>query len=210
MITLSQILLDVNSYVDLEASLPTGDELTTRTNYANQAVRDAQAVAQLPEFQVVYDVDPGTSYTISLPSNFREFTTSPQQSTGSSWDQYPEILPAERFEKLPSDKYCYVTGNPASGYLATFNNLTANATLSFTYQRFPSGMATLTDKCELSDPTYVVSKVESYVLQARGDDRFPFVDAMSEKKLRNMVGRSMKSPGGQVRITPTGFKNPLR
>ncbi len=148
--------------------------------------------------------------TVPLPSGFREFKISPQQYDGSNWTEFPEIDPVERYKKNSGDKYCYVLGNPAAGYNAIFNNLTANATLSFTYQGFPSGMATLTDKCELSDPTYVVAKTESYVLQARGDDRFPYVDSIADRKLRNMIGRDQKSPGGQYRVTPTGFSNPLR
>lgn len=52
--TLSEILTDVNAFVDLTAELPTGDELTTRVDYANQAVWDASATAQLHEFDGVY------------------------------------------------------------------------------------------------------------------------------------------------------------
>ena len=70
-------------------------------------------------------------------------------------------------------------------------------------------MATLTDRCELSDPGYVVNKAESYVLQARGDDRFPYVDAKAEMKLKNMIGRDMKTPGGQYRTVKQTFINPL-
>lgn len=202
-------MYDVNSYVDLESALPTGDELEVRKNYANQTIWDASALAQLDEFTRVYEVDPASSATVPLPSGFREFKISPQQWNGSTWTEFPEIDPVERYKKNSGDRYCYVLGNPAAGYNAIFNNLAANATLSFTYQGFPSGMATLTDKCELSDPTYVVAKVESYVLQARGDDRFPYVDSIADRKLRNMIGRDQKSPGGQYRVTPVGFSNPL-
>lgn len=195
--------------MDLEYALPTGDELSTRTNYANQAVWDAAATAQLGELTRVYEVDPALSTTISLPGNFRELKIHPKQYNGSTWVEYPEIDPIERYNKSSADKYCYILGNPASGYTATFNNLTANATLSFTYQAYPSGMATLTDKCELSDPTYVVAKVESYVLQARGDDRLAFVDSIADRKLRNMIGRDQKSPGGQYRVAPSNVVNPL-
>ena len=206
---LSQILYDVNSYVDLEYALPTGDELYTRANYANQAVWDASAVAQLDEFTRTYEVNPGTASSVTLPRNFREFKISPQQLVNGTWVEFPEVLPEERYQKNAGDKYCYVMGNPMSGYIAYFNNLEANCTLSVTHQAYPSGMATLSDICELSDPMYVVNKVESYVLQARGDDRFPYVDAQAEKRLRNMIGRDMKSPGGQYRVAPAGFKNPL-
>jgi len=207
--TLSQILVDCNAYLDLDAAVPTGTELTTRTNYANQAVWDATAIAQFSEFQNVYEVNVSGNATISLPSGFREFQTAPRLFDSSlTWIEYPEIRPDERYEKEENDKYCYVLGNPASGYKAIFNNLTANCTLSVTYQRYPTGFATLTDICELSDPQYVVSQIESLVLQSRRDERFPTKDAEAQRKLKNMVGREMKTPGGGTNtIKRTGIAN---
>lgn len=206
--TLSQILTDCNAYLDLDASEPTGSELTTRTNYANQAIWEATAIAQFREFQKTYEVR-ATSATLSLPSGFREFMTAPRLLDSSLiWIDYPEIRPDERYGKTSTDKYCYVLGNPSEGYKAVFNNLDTNCTLSLTYQRYPSGFATLTDVCELSDPQYVVNKIESLVLQSRRDERFPTKDAEAERRLRNMVGRGSKPPtGGTNIIRRTGVAN---
>jgi len=198
--TLSQILTSANAYLDLDASEPTGTELTTRTNYANQAVMEAGDIAQFPEFQKTYEVR-ATSATLSLPSGFREFMTAPRLLNSSMvWEEYPEIRPDERYAKESTDKYCYVLGNPNEGYTAVFNNISSSATLSLTYQRYPSGFATLTDVCELSDPQYVVAKIESLVLQSRRDERFPLKDAEAERRLRNMVGRKSKPPTGGTNI----------
>lgn len=207
--TLQQILIDANAYLDLEAAEPTGSELTTRSNYANQAVWDASAVAQFSELHTNYVVPTLTNSTITLPSNFKELMNSPQVlEENGQWTGYEEIDAMERYSKSSSDKYCYVMGNPAEGYRAIFNNLTANATLSFDYQRFPSGLLTLADMCELSDPMYVVAKIESYVLQSRSDDRFPQVEAEASRRLMNMVGRESKVPGGGINTTKkTGIAN---
>jgi hypothetical protein len=207
--TLQNILYHVNSFVDLERSLPTGDELKTRVDYADRSVWEASAVAQLNEFTKVYEVNSGSNTDITLPIGFREFKTNPQQFNGSTWDEFEEINPEDKYSRTSGSKYCYVLGNPSDGYIAHFNNITANATLSIVYQRYPSGFATYTDKCELSDPMYVVNKTESYVLQARGDDRFPYVDSQADLKLKNMIGRGSKTPGGQVRSARSNFKNPL-
>ena len=175
--TLQTILTDANAYLDLDAAVPTGSELVTRTNYANQAVWEASDIAQFPEFQKSYEVR-ATSATISLPSGFREFMTAPRLLDSSlTWLDYPEIRPDERYGKSTTDKYCYILGNPSEGYVAVFNNADTNCTLSITYQRYPSGFATLTDVCELSDPQYVVSRIESLVLQSRRDEGFPYKDA---------------------------------
>ncbi|MHA1303079.1 MAG: hypothetical protein ACTSPI_05185, partial [Candidatus Heimdallarchaeaceae archaeon] len=125
MATLNDILLDSASTLDLSASLPTGDELTLRINYANQALEDAAATGQFSEFKEEYSVYV-TSGTVALPSNFREFHDDPKQLTSGGWVVFPEIEEEEKYGN--SDYYCYVTGNPVDGYIATFNQLASNAT----------------------------------------------------------------------------------
>lgn len=193
MATLQDILIDANSFLDLTAELPNGDELATRVNLANQAVKDAAAIGNFKEFSTTYAINPSASASISLPTNFREFETSPQQlNSDGSWTRFDQIGQDEIYDKDTADKYCVLLGNASGGFTAVFNGLTANATVSINYQRFPSGMATLTDICELSDPQYVVAKVESYVLQGRSDDRFPIVEADAQRRLQNMLGRGSK------------------
>lgn len=210
--TLSNILTNVNSFLDLEAAEPTGTELVTRSNLADQAVWDASAISQFKEFSEPYDVATPSVltslFTVSLPADFKEFEEIPYIS-GSPDDKYEQIEIRDRGKKDAGDSYFYLLGNPAKGYFAIFKNLTISKTLTITYQRFPSGLLTLADKCELSDPQYVVAKVESYVLQSRGDERFPFVNATAESKLLNMTGRNMKTPGGGVNRTKRVYKNPL-
>lgn len=60
---------------------------------------------------------------------------------------------------------------------------------------------TLTDVCELPDPQYVVTRINSFVLESRNNDRFPIVKADSNTKLQNMFGREMKTPGGGTNST---------
>lgn len=207
--TLSQILQDVNSVVDLEADEPTGDELTLRTNYANQAVWDASASIQLSEFKDEYLVGISTNVTVSLPTNFRELQEDPRLLISSVWEPWPEVEVEERYEKTTSERYSYILGNPSSGYYLILNDPEPNCTLSIIYQRYPSGMATLTDVCELSDPTFVSRKIESYVLYARGDDKFQIAESRAQISLQNMAGREMKGSGGQSRDTPMKFVHPL-
>ena len=208
--TLSDILVDVNATLDLEAASPTGDELTTRANYANQAVWDAAATYQLSELKLEYLVGISNNLTVSLPTNFRELQEDPQSWSGGAWTVYPVIEAEEKYDKASGDYYSYVMGNPAAGYNLILNSPTANATLSVIYQRFPSGLLTLTDVCELSDPQVVTRRVESYVLYSRADERFPLAEQKAEKQLANMVGREMKSSTGQGRDTSMKFTNPLK
>jgi len=210
--TLSQILTEANAFLDLEASEPTGTELQTRSNLAHQAVWDAASSGQFSEFTVIKDVATPSVltslFTVSLGTGFREFEETPYIA-GDPNDKYEQIEPKDRGRQDDGDKYFYLLGNPAEGYNAIFRNLTLDKNLTMTFQRFPSGLLTLTDVCELPDPQYVVSKVESYVLQSRGDERFPFVDATANTKLLNMTGREMKTPGGGTNRTKRVQKNPL-
>ena len=201
--TLQDILLDSAAFIDLEATLPTGEELASRVRYANMAVREAANLSMLPELSMEYVVNVGTLASISLPTNLKELEEAPAllRSDGY-WDKYEQINPRFKHEKSNTDKYSYILGNSADGKTLILNNPTANATLSIQYQRNASGMATLTDTCELEDCDYVVTKLNAYVLKARGDDKFQVIDAEANAKLKNMIGRSQKQPSGGSGSTP--------
>lgn len=200
--TLSDILTAVNAYTDLEATLPTGTELTTRADFAKQAVREWAQYGSWRELSNTYVVDPSTLASISLPTNFAEFEAAPQQLQSGVWIEYPEIKAKDRYGYGESDKYCYLLGDKAKGFTAVFNYLTASATLSISYQAQPSVMATLADTCIVPDPDFVKTKVISYVLQSRDDARFPIVNAEANRLLANMYGGQMKTPAGGINKMP--------
>lgn len=206
---LSDILVRANAILDLDASLPTSTELTTRTNYADQAVWDASAMEQLNEFKREFITTASTLATIPLPSGFRELMEDPQIYLSGGWEPWEAIEVEQKYNKSIQDRYCYVMGNPAEGYNLIFNNIQPSNQVSIIYQRFPSGLLTLTDVCELSDPQYIVRKLESYVLFSRSDDRFPIAEQRAQSSLANMVGRGMKGTTGGPRQTGSNFKNPL-
>lgn len=208
--TLRQILIEVNSVLDLESALPSGTELDTRANYANQAIWDVSASGQLSEFKREYLTTASTLATIPLPANFKELQDNPRIYTSGGWEEWQVLDVSDKYERGVNDRYCYVLGNPADGYNLIFNGIVPSDQLSVIYQRYPSGLLTLNDKCELSDPQVVVRKVESYVLYSRSDDRFPTADQRAEQQTANMMGREMKSASGLPRNTGATFKNPLR
>jgi hypothetical protein len=203
MATLEDILKSSNAYLDLDFALPTGTELTTRVDFANQAIKDACSAYRFREFNEFYFPSTSTLASYSMPSNFRELVEAPAVIENGIYIDYEQIRPEELYTKNSSDNYCYLLGAPGD-YTLVFNNVTANATVSLQYQRYPSGMATLTDICELPDPEYVKMKLVSYVLQSRSDERFPAVEAEANSRLNNMIGRSMLQPTGGVKRIPRG------
>lgn len=199
--TLQQILINSNSYLDLEAAVPTGDDLSVRIDYAQQAVREWADAYQWKELTTPVTLV-ATLTTVSLPTNFKELQGKPKDTEGN---YYPEIQPGQRVYQDVSDKYSYLEGNQSRGYVLTLNGLASLATLSITYQRQPSNMATLTDVCEVPDDQFVVQKVISLVLQSRSDERFPQVEANAQRLLGNMIGRNMiQTPGGDNKTRRTG------
>lgn len=204
MTTLNQILVSCNAYTDLEASLPTGTELTTRVEFAKQAVKEWAEYSQWPELTRTYVVDPSTLASISLPTDFAELEVA-QQLEGGNWIEFPKVKTKDQYGKGLSDKYCLLYGDKAKGFTAVFNYLTASCTLSITYQAQPSLMATLADTCIVPDSEFVKTKVISYVLQSRSDDRFPTVNAEASRLLANMVGRS-QTGSGEVNRMPHNSK----
>lgn len=191
--TLEQILLNSSAYVDLEYSIPTGDDLDVRINYAQRAVDEWASAYKWRQLKTpFYPLTTGA--TTALPANFRELIGISRQEQVN----FPEIQPEDRHSKEDSDNYLYILGNRSEGYNAIVNAFTSGATLSMTYQRYPSNMATLSDICEVPDPDFVTQKVISYVLQSRTDERFPIIEAEAKRLLSNMVGREMiVVPGGE-------------
>ena len=206
---LQQILIDSAAYLDLTAELPTDDELDTRKNYADRAVREGAASGHMKEFSKPYTTY-ATCATIPLPSDFREEETELYALNSSGgWDSFPIIQPKELYGQNIKDKFAYIVGNRAAGFTMTINNRGSYTTLSFTYQKYPVGLPSLSSLCELSDENYVTRKIESYVLESRSDDRFTLVDADANRKLANMAGRSNKKPSGAGNRTIRNFNNPL-
>lgn len=198
---LQQILIDTNSYLDLTAEVPEGDDLAVRINYVQQAVREWADASRWKELSTPINLL-ATLGTLSLPLDFKELETLPTDVNNQT---YPEILAKDVFRQGEGDKYSFLTGNESAGYILTFNNLPSLATISTVYQRSPSNMVTLSDICEVPDDQYVVQKVISLVLQSRSDERFPLVEADANRRLQNMMGRAMnQTPGGSQSIRRTG------
>jgi hypothetical protein len=197
--TLSQILVDVNSYIDLAAELPIGEDLDVRINYARQAVEEWSSAYRWRQLKGVASYL-ATTASIPLPSNFRELTGVPRVNT----TEYPEIQPEERHQYGTGDRYCYILGG-LSNYHLIVNGISDSETISIDYQRYPSNFATLSSICEVPDPTFVRLKVQALILQSRLDARFQTVDAEAQRILQNMIGREMNlRPGGSQSIPRKG------
>lgn len=197
MATLQDILIDSYAYTDLLAEVPASSELSLRTLFAKRAVDEWSQAYKWRQLKTEYIPSLGTFASLSI-TNFTQLDGPPMEFLYSgTYEQYPEIQPADRFSKDTDEKYCYITGSDGTGFSIHVNGIGVNATLSIQYVRGASTMATLTDVCEVPDPQFVTNRVISYVLQARNDDRFPVVLAEGNRLLKNMISQEMiRLPGG--------------
>jgi len=201
MVTLQDLLIEANSYLDLAAETPTGDDLAVRVNYAQQAVKEwasSYKWRQLKERTSYL----ATGATISLATNFRELQSIP---TDVNKNEYPEISMEDVDSMKEGDRYCYLDIDMVSGSTMMVAGLSTDAILNFSWQRYPSSMATLTDVCELPDPDFVKLKIISYTLQSRSDERFPIIEAEAKRTLANMITReAVINPGGRNQMKRKG------
>jgi hypothetical protein len=85
------------------------------------------------------------------------------------------------------------------------NGLSSGATVSIDYFRHAASLATLTDTCEVPDCNYVVNGIIASVLQARGDDRFPVVEAKTQNLLVGMIGDNQSSASSSTRAPKRSY-----
>lgn len=202
MSTLNDILLDSSSYLDLDAVAPSGTELTTRIRFGNMAVNEWSQATKWRQLKVEATPSLASFASIGI-ANFKELNGAPMEYLSDGiYQEYPEIRPEDRFAQPVSEKYSYISGNAGDGISLHVNGINVNATLTISYIRGASTMATLTDVCEVPDPQFVTNRIISYVLQARNDERFPIVLAEGNKSLRNMIGNEMIALPGGSNSTP--------
>ena len=195
--TLNDVLLDSSSYLDLDAALPTGTELTTRVRFANMALDEWAVASKWRQLKIESTPSLASFASIGI-TNFQYLNGPPMEWLSDGiYQEYPETQPENRFNLDTNDHYSYVTGNEGTGIALHINGINVNATLTISYVRGASAMATLTDICEVPDPSFVTQRVISYVLQARNDERFPIVMAEGNRILRNMItSEQIRLPGG--------------
>lgn len=192
--TLQEILIDSSAYLDLDPTLPTGTELDVRINYANQRVREWENAYKFSDLKTKYVFTASTLASISMPSNFNSLAGNPHEllDSAGNYQEHSQIDPSYIYDQKDKN-FCYLLGSSYQGYNLIFNNLSVGATMTVDYYRSAATLATLSDVCEVPDCGFVTQGVIASVLQARGDDRFPIVEANAQKRLLGMIGDNQSS-----------------
>lgn len=201
--TLEDLLRDQNTLLERSSDLPEGDELNYRVRVINQSIRTWSLKAKWRQLKKDLNTSASTNNpSVSLGRNFVSLLAPAQVMMSSTeYEEYEEIQPELRFSKDVSDKYLYITGNSSTDYVANFNNLASGASLSIPYFISPSGMATLTDYCEVSDPEFVLYDSTATIM-GPNSPRFTEYSLKARDSLKDMLkSEAYLTPGGvnQVR-----------
>lgn len=188
--TLEQILQAVGAYTEQDTTLPTGSDLTARVNYVNRSINEWANAYPWDDLRYISNptLTTNSQVTIDLPITLESLLAPLTEYRDSTTYTYPLINPAERFTKQSSDYYSYMVGDSARGRKLIVNpGLASGASVYIDYLSAPSSLATLADIAQCPNPEYVVQRTIAYVLESRGDPRFPQVKADADRVLAGMI-----------------------
>jgi hypothetical protein len=199
------ILKSVGALTEQEAILPTGTDLAVRLQFVNDALGEWSDTYTWKDLRVTMNINPSTASVsiIDLPLTFREplSTLYSFSDTGNIPSEYPLIDARDRFSRDQTDKYCYLMNTFRNKQLVVNPPLASGASLQMDYMSFPSSVATTSDYVPISASQYLVKRVSAMVFQARGDSRYPLLQADAQRMLSNAI-EEQNVPFGKVNRIP--------
>ncbi len=213
MTTLANILQEIGAIVDQDTTSAnsSGTDQTVRVSLINQSLREWGNAYQWNQlrFNSYYPSIALSMTSMALPTNFKKLMSRPFRGDLVTDNDYEEIRPEDRFQKLTLDvnnRFCYVGGDESVGkYLVINPPLPSGASLTFDYQMFPSSMATLQDVCVCPQPGYLTKRVISKIFESRADPRFPTFKAEADDSLATMMEEEGALSGAFTNRTPYQF-----
>jgi hypothetical protein len=199
------ILKSVGALTEQEAILPTGTDLAVRLQFVNDALGEWADTYTWKDLRVTMNINTSTASVsvIDLPTVFREplSTLYSFSDTGNLPTEYPLIDARERFSKDATDKYCYLMNTIRNKQLIVNPALESGVSCQLDYMSFPSSVATTSDYVPISASQYLVKRVSAMVFQARGDSRYPLLQADAQRMLSNAI-EEQNVPFGKVNRIP--------
>lgn len=203
------ILKSVGALTEQDAVFPTGTDLSVRIQYVNDALAEWADAYTWEDLRVTYYVNTvSATSSIGLPSNFREplSTLYAYGENQGNPTEYVMINARDRFSKESTDKYCYMQGTFGNKSIQVPNSIDANTSCVIDYMSFPSSVASFNDTIPISSSQYLVKRVAAMVFQARGDSRYPLLQADAERFLSNTI-EEQNVPFGKVNRMPINYQS---
>ena len=205
--TLEEILQRIGSYVDQDSATPTSTDLTIRTQFVNLAYEEWAMAYDWNELRTRYEftTTQASQMTISLPTDFKKLSTPLYywESANLMPREYQLVPQKDAFTRPYSDEFVYIQGDRTNGYnLVAPKGFPSGASLTLEYQKMPTSLATLSDQPIMASPNFLIQRGIAYVLESRGDTRFPTAKADSERIIANLVEHqnNLRIGGGNGRV----------
>jgi len=199
------ILKSVGALTEQEAILPTGTDLSVRLQFVNDALGEWSDTYTWKDLRVTLNINTSTASVniINLPTTFREplSTLYSFSETENKPIAYPLIDAEQRFTRESDEKYCYLMNTFLNKQLVVNPPLASGVSCQLDYMSFPSSVATTSDYVPISASQYLVKRVSAMVFQARGDSRYPLLQADAQRMLSNAI-EEQNVPFGKVNKIP--------
>jgi hypothetical protein len=211
--TVENILKSVGALTETEAILPTGTDLNVRIQYINDALGEWADTYTWQDLNktITFNVNAGQGplTAMSLPTTFREPLTGfyVTNTTSGIPAEYALIPKSQRFKMQPDDRYSYITGEIMNKELYVNASLASGTIGQMDYMAFPTAVGSISDYVPVTSSQYLVKRVAAMVFQARGDARFPGLQADAQRLLSNAI-EEQNVPFGrknQIPIANSGF-----
>jgi hypothetical protein len=218
--TVNQIMVDIASSVNQEASAPSagGAEYDLWLQFINRAVEEWANTNDWEEMRKTYfPAISGTNQaTVTLPDDFKKVAASPRLNfdgrTENETKEFPEITEETRGLYGYNDEYFMVGGNSSSGFNMVFHpaTLASGASLEIQYYATPTSLASPAQMPVLSDSQYIIDRTIAYIFEARSDPRFQQQESKARDKLLQMIENSNLSKYNSYSNPQYLMTSPLR
>lgn len=207
------ILRSVGALTETEAILPTGTDLDVRIQYINDALGEWADTYTWQDLNLTktftLNADQGPLTAMSLPTTFREPLSAPYVTNTVSGipTEYALVNKSQRFKMNPDDRYSYISGEFMNKSIYINASLASGTVVEIDYMAFPTTVTSTSDFVPISSSQYLVKRVAAMVFQARGDARFPGLQADAQRLLSNAI-EEQNVPFGrknQIPIANSGF-----
>lgn len=195
-LTLQQIMAQISSSVNQEATAPTSgsSEYNLWLGYINRGVQEWAESNDWEALKKYFwpGVTGVSQASISLPADYRKLAAPVRvQNAGDSegGTSYPDILENQKGMYLKTDDYIYQTGDGSAGYHLVFHpgTLSSGASIEIQYYAMPTSLASPAEIPLVNDSQFLVDRTIAYIFEARSDVRYQSMESKARDRLMTMI-----------------------
>lgn len=194
-LSLADIFAAIASSVNQDATSPTAGsaEWLLWKSFVNRAINEWAESHDWEELRLEYrpTISGTTQATIALPQDFKKLASAPVNygTSVSGGEEWPEILPEQKFLLNTNAHWVQVRGDINNGYNLLWNpgTLASGTTISIQYFSTPTSLASPAQVPLLPDSQFIIDRTVGYIWEVRSDPRFQQQEAKARQRLLLMI-----------------------